>query len=207
MRNKFLLAFLLLLGSLLVFPLQPVLAQDAAPHAADHDLQFWDALSHSYYVQEGSRGSLVYLFLEPDCPYCHVLYNWLQNPVSSGKVRLRVVIVGFPNSSSSMGKAAAILGAKDPVKALKENEKGFAIHNDVPEGGIAPASAALIQQQLGKLQRNFNFLAGKESLLDPQSVQQSGVSTPMLVYRSGKQVQYILGLPDHQQWQQIIHGS
>ncbi|WP_308389345.1 thioredoxin fold domain-containing protein [Acidithiobacillus sp. AMEEHan] len=207
MRNRFLLAFLLLLGSLVMFPSQPVRAQDAAPQAADHDLQFWEALGHSYYVQEGTRGPLVYLFLEPDCPYCHVLYDWLQNPVSTGKLRLRVIIIGFPNSPSSMGKAAAILGAKDPVQALKENEKGFAIRDGAPEGGIAPASAALSQKQLGKLQRNFAFLAGKESLLDPQGVQQSGVSTPMLVYRSGKQVQYVLGLPDHQQWQQIIHGS
>lgn len=202
MKNKFL--SLLLLCSTLVllagFSFSPVWAADA-----EHDDTFWQALTHTQYIQEGEMGPVVYLFLDPNCPYCHELYTWLQNPVAKNEIRLRIVVVGFLVPENSQAKAAAILGAKDPRAALQKNEEDFAIVHGEPMGGIAPAAPALVQKESGILQRNYAFLWGKESLLP--NVPPGDVTVPLLVYRYQQQVRYLPTLPDQQQWQEILHGD
>ncbi|OYV71635.1 MAG: thiol:disulfide interchange protein, partial [Acidithiobacillus ferrivorans] len=72
----------------------------AAQASADHDLDYWQALSHTHYIEEGSKGPILYDFFDPNCPYCHQIYTWLQNPIDNGQLRVRFIVVGFLTHSS-----------------------------------------------------------------------------------------------------------
>ena len=173
-----------------------------ATAAADHDLDYWQALSHTHYIEEGSKGPILYDFLDPNCPYCHQTYVWLLNPVDGGQLRVRFVIVGFL-SPSSKGKAAAILAAPEPLAALRRTEKGFAMTQNGPEGGIEPADAAVIANVQKQLQFNQSRLDGKESELFGME----GAAVPFLVYQRGKKIHYLLGPPDSAQWKDLLDAS
>lgn len=86
----------------------------------------------------GTKGPVVTAFLDPNCIFCHRLYEDAQPLVAAGKLRLRVVLVAFVKRSS-YPRAAAILMAPDPAAALATDEKGFDVQHE--EGGIAPATA------------------------------------------------------------------
>ena len=116
----------------------------------------------------GRGGPEVTVFFDPNCIFCHKLYQAAQPLLVRGKLRLRVVMVAFLKPSSD-GRAAAILMARDPAAALATDENGF----DVPreEGGLAPATAipAAVRDALAA---NIGLLA------------RSGpVATPTLLYR------------------------
>ncbi|MGH8225508.1 MAG: thiol:disulfide interchange protein DsbG [Gammaproteobacteria bacterium] len=75
---------------------------------------------------------IVYAFIDPDCPYCWQFWKTARKFYDQG-VQVRYLMVGILGDSS-VGKAAAILAAKNPQQALDENERGFAHHS----GAIKP---------------------------------------------------------------------
>ena len=76
---------------------------------------------------------LVVVF-DPDCPYCHDLWLGLQHAGTS-EIRIRWVPVAFVRPAT-LNKAAAIISAPDPAKALTLNETHFdSVHH---EGGLLP---------------------------------------------------------------------
>ncbi len=83
----------------------------------------------------GTKGPIVDTFLDPNCIFCHKFYEAAMPLVRKGDLRLRVTLVGFLKPSSA-DKAAAILLAKSPAKALAYNEAHFRVA--VEEGGIRP---------------------------------------------------------------------
>lgn len=85
----------------------------------------------------GSKGPVVTLFLDPNCIFCHHLYEQAAPLLAEGRLRFRVVMVGFLKPSS-VGRAVAILMAPDPARALVSNEQGFNVTAE--EGGIAPTA-------------------------------------------------------------------
>ncbi|MGN8200154.1 thiol:disulfide interchange protein DsbG [Salinisphaera sp. RV14] len=90
-------------------------------------------------VQQGPNDApVIYVFADPNCIYCHRFYQQAEPLVKAGKLQLQWALVGFLKSSS-MGRAAAILSAKDPARALVENENGF--DEDSEEGGIKPVAS------------------------------------------------------------------
>ncbi|MGK9449780.1 hypothetical protein ACSSZE_00710 [Acidithiobacillus caldus] len=184
----------------------PWVAAQAEPYK-DADESFWQALEHTHYIAEGERGPVVYLFMDPNCPYCHELFSWLQNPVAARQLRLRVVLVGYLTASSA-AKAASILAAKDPLQALKANEDGFAIRDGKPEGAAPLANAATLAKMRPILDRNYNFLQGKESLLpELASAGEASATVPFLVYRQKGVVHYVIGLPSHRQWKALTGSN
>lgn len=86
----------------------------------------------------GTGGPEITLFLDPNCIFCHRLYAAATPLLAAGKLRLRVVMVGFLKPTS-FARAGAILMAPDPARALAANERGFDVAAE--EGGIAPAPA------------------------------------------------------------------
>lgn len=64
---------------------------------------------------------MVYVFTDPNCPYCNKFWSDARPWVKAGKVQLRHVVVGILGPTSP-GKAAALLSAKDPSSALSQNE-------------------------------------------------------------------------------------
>ena len=85
----------------------------------------------------GTAGPEITVFMDPNCIFCHRLYGEAQPLLAAGKLRLRVVMVGFLKPTS-FGRAAAILMAADPAAALAADEKGFDVKTE--EGAIPPAA-------------------------------------------------------------------
>ncbi|WP_298171369.1 thioredoxin fold domain-containing protein [Acidithiobacillus sp.] len=83
----------------------------------------------------GHAGPLIVVFMDPNCIYCHLLWDALQKPVANGQLRAKIIPVGFLKNSS-VAKAATILAANDRAAAWANNEKGF--NDNTEEGGTRP---------------------------------------------------------------------
>ena len=90
----------------------------------------WGQLEKSHWIADGREGAprTVYVFTDPNCPYCNKLWADARPWVDAGKLQLRHVMVGILTPTSA-GKAAALLGAKDPAAALDAYERGHAASN------------------------------------------------------------------------------
>ncbi|MEO6985850.1 MAG: thiol:disulfide interchange protein DsbG [Paralcaligenes sp.] len=96
-------------------------------------------LKASKWVRDGSATAprIVYAFTDPNCPYCHKFWEQSRPWVKAGKVQIRNIVVGILTDTSP-GKAAAILEASDPAKALTKNEQNFASGGIQPSKSISP---------------------------------------------------------------------
>lgn len=88
-------------------------------------------------VVEGptSPKRVLYVFFDANCWYCHLTWKALQHYEKAG-LQVRWVPVAY-QKVSSVGRAAAIMQAKDRVAAMRENELGYKPESQ--DGGIAPA--------------------------------------------------------------------
>ncbi len=134
------------------------------------------------WIAEGSGPRVVYIFIDPNCPFSHQLFLDSRRAVGKDGLQIRWVIVGVLHESS-LGKAAAILASPDPLAALQKNENDWDF-GEIPGGGIRPLphpDAALRQT----LAANFALL------------QRAGIdSFPVLVWRNAKgQARMLIGLP------------
>jgi thiol:disulfide interchange protein DsbG len=85
--------------------------------------QGWKQLDASHWIADGKPTAprVVYMFTDPNCPYCAKFWNDARPWVDSGKVQLRHVIVGIL-TPTSRAKAAALLADKNPSEALAAYE-------------------------------------------------------------------------------------
>lgn len=85
----------------------------------------WSQLQNSHWVADGSDKAprTVYVFTDPNCPYCNKFWSNARPWVDAGKVQLRHVIVGVVTPTSH-GKAAALLASKNPAATLAAYERG-----------------------------------------------------------------------------------
>ncbi|MEK7666699.1 MAG: thiol:disulfide interchange protein DsbG [Pseudomonadota bacterium] len=81
-------------------------------------------IKQATWIRDGKSVHVIYVFFDPNCPYCHKVYEMLRPQVQRGKVELRWVVTGRL-MATSIGKAAAMLEAKDPTEAFYRNERGF----------------------------------------------------------------------------------
>ena len=86
--------------------------------------QVWANFEKSNWIADGSNDAprTVYLFSDPNCPYCNMFWEQARPWVESGKVQLRHIMVGIIREDSP-AKSAALLAASDPKKALHDHEK------------------------------------------------------------------------------------
>jgi len=85
--------------------------------------EMWARMAGSSWIADG-RGDaprIVYLFSDPNCPYCNMFWKQARPWVEAGKVQLRHIMVGMLRADSA-GKSAALLSAKDPQAALDAHE-------------------------------------------------------------------------------------
>ena len=83
----------------------------------------WQRLSNTW-IADGAAGEaprVIYMFSDPNCPFCNMFWKQARPWVEAGDVQLRHVMVGMLRPDSA-GKAAALLAAKDPEAALNEHE-------------------------------------------------------------------------------------
>ncbi len=129
-------------------------------------------------IGHGSR--TLWVYFNPDCSYCHRLWNAL-----SGVSDLTVhwIPVSFSLKPASMARSAAILSAKDPASALAENEDHF---DDRREEGGYPVTGPISREAREAVTKNTMLLrlwTGK-------------VATPTLLYTDTRgAVQESIGLP------------
>lgn len=74
----------------------------------------WDQLGQATIIEEGVVGApLVYIFIDPYCPYCHQQWSALRPSVRQGKLRIRWVPVAVLRASQQqLGIAQGLL--RDP---------------------------------------------------------------------------------------------
>jgi thiol:disulfide interchange protein DsbG len=86
--------------------------------------EIWGKMEASNWIGDGNKDAprIVYLFSDPNCPYCNLFWEQARPWVKAGKVQLRHIMVGIIREDSP-GKSAALLAAKDPQKALADHEK------------------------------------------------------------------------------------
>lgn len=81
-------------------------------------------IKQATWIRDGKSAHLIYVFFDPNCPYCHKVYEILRPQVQRGEVELRWIPIG-KLMVTSLGKAAALLEDKDPTAALARNERNF----------------------------------------------------------------------------------
>lgn len=114
-----------------------------------------EAAPQTAWVAQGLGRRIIYIFFDPNCPYCHRLYTDLRPLIKPYDLTLRWIPVGIL-TATSRGKAAAILDAKDPAKALDYNEVHYSMNTH--SGGIAedipsPKTLARLRVNAALLQR------------------------------------------------------
>lgn len=107
------------------------------------------------WIAEGQGRHVVYIFFDPNCPSCALLYRNLRTLIESHHLQLRWIPVAVVNATS-LGKAAAILEAPDPVAALRDNEEHY--HGETYSGGIEEQLPSAESEQ--KLRANERLLNG-----------------------------------------------
>lgn len=85
--------------------------------------EMWARMERSGWIADGRATAprTVYLFSDPNCPYCTLFWKQARPWVESGKVQLRHIMVGILRADSA-GKAAALLAAERPEQALHAHE-------------------------------------------------------------------------------------
>jgi len=85
--------------------------------------EMWTRMENSTWIADGNADAprVIYMFSDPNCPYCNMFWKQARPWVESGKVQLRHIMVGMLRADSA-GKSAALLSAKDPQAALNAHE-------------------------------------------------------------------------------------
>jgi len=146
-------------------------------------LKIADNLAETTPITEG-RDDAPYKMIvvaDPNCSACNYSYNALKPFIDKGQLQVNWVLVYFVRPDSQ-AKAAAIMNAKDPGKAMAENEAGFDMKTE--EGGIKPLTD-IPKPILDELAGNMKFM------------HDTGISsTPTLIfYTKEGELKYISGAP------------
>lgn len=166
----------------------PLLTGSALSHAAASMLA---DIQQATWIRDGESAHVVYVFFDPNCPYCRRVYENLRPQVEFGEVELRWIPVGIL-MATSLGKAAAMLEAKDPAEALHRNEERFTIDTGA-FGGIEEEPAPR-DDTLQRLARNLALL------------QRSGRdAVPSLLYRDKRgRAHFVVGGPPAETLAQMV---
>lgn len=133
--------------------------------------QVLESLDSDYLITQGPADApTLYVFADPNCIYCHQLYQRVQPLVKAGRLQIHWIMVGVLGPSS-VGRAAAILAAEDPATALAKNESGF--QPQAEQGGITPMQTSEQLARVLERHRQAMFSIG-------------GTGTPTIVF-SGPQ--------------------
>ena len=156
---------------------------------APQDAETWGELERSAWIADGRDDAerIVYVFTDPNCPYCRQFWQAARPWVEAGRVQLRHVMVGIL-AADSPRKAVSLLAADDPAAALADHQRGdtIAIRDALPR-----------RLELA-LQENHN-------LMDDLGL----VATPGIVYRpndpqGGGRLETAQGMPQEDTLAEIL---
>lgn len=149
-------------------------------------------VNNTAWIQEGNKNAkhLIYVVADPNCIYCHKLYEQTRSQVKSGDLTIRWIWVGFLKPSSK-DIALTILSSKDPIKAMSMDETGF---NDQTEQGALTVNKNISKEATAKFDKNMAFM---------NKYQFPG--TPVIIYKDNKgEAQASFGLPTDAQLNSIL---
>lgn len=147
----------------------------------------WSRLEDATYVAEGSEDAehTLYTLTDPNCPYCHKMWESTRPMVESGALQVRHLLVGIL-AQDSAGKAAAIMQADDSEAAMEQHQSSF------DAGGIEPVAPA---------PETETALESNRALFDVVGA----TGTPMSFYKTADgQIQKIEGYVPEQQLRQRL---
>ena len=151
--------------------------------------QAWGKLENSHWIQDGDPNAetVVYAFVDPNCPYCHRFRTAALPWLKAGKVQIRHIVVGVL-ASDSVAKASTILGSKKPHGAYIKNFETFR------SGGIVPIHHAS--------ERGKALVDANNQLMSDLGV----TATPGIYYKDGSgNVRMRLGLPPESELNRIMN--
>jgi len=158
---------------------------------APQNKKAWSLLEkESAWVADGSDDAdqIIYMFDDPECPYCHRFWQATRPWVESGQVQIRHILVGVI-SAKSPAESAAILAADNPSKALAEHMASTGSGQETPLDTASGTDSA--RQQVSK----------NENLMRALNV--SG--TPSIYYpQPDGSIGYIGGMPQPQQLAEVM---
>lgn len=101
--------------------------------------ELWTRLEKTGWIADGKADAprIVYLFSDPNCPYCNRFWQQTRPWIEAGKVQLRHIMVGMLQEDSP-GKAATLLAAQRPEAALAEHEAAGKASTLAPLEAIPP---------------------------------------------------------------------
>lgn len=169
--------FLLLVAT----ALSPICALAVTPSVTPAQ---WTALEGTHWIADGkdSAPRVVYLFTDPNCPFCNKLWSDARPWVASGKVQIRHVVVGILTPTSN-GKAATLLNASDPARALADYEQGqsFSTARMIASGKVHALDAGVLQPLASIPPKIQETLDANKSLMLSLGLE----ATPAVVWKDG----------------------
>lgn len=141
----------------------------------------YSKLAHATWIANGHGPKVIYEFFDPNCPYCNLLYHIFLPRIAPNHLTVREIPVGYL-TPTSMGKAAAILEAKDRLGAYIYNQTHYSF---ITGGGLAPIAPNA--QTRREIDHNLKLVEGAIGY----------PIVPVLVYRknNGKVVVMNAGVP------------
>ncbi|MFW1837520.1 MULTISPECIES: thiol:disulfide interchange protein DsbG [Acinetobacter] len=139
----------------------------------------WKSLEKSAWIQDGNVKAprIIYVFSDPNCPYCHTFWEKARPYVKAGKVQLRHIQVGVIRAESR-GQAATLLAASNPQQVFEA------------------FNAAKGKQKLKELKPIPAHLAEKLESNEEMMNKYGFYATPALVWKNSQgQMETAQGLP------------
>jgi thiol:disulfide interchange protein DsbG len=145
----------------------PAASTEPAAKLSGSDAYALAATGHGFTTGAMMAANTVYVFFDPTCPHCAVL--WGNAKPLQNKLKMVWMPIGLLQRSSAP-QGATILFAADPVKAMEDNEASV-----MARGGGITANSSIPPEQLAKIQANTELF--KKTGAD---------SVPLIVYKNGK---------------------
>lgn len=148
-------------------------------------------LAHTKSIAFGHGPKVLYDVFDPNCPYCHLLFNELKPLIGPDHLTVREVPVGYLTASSS-DKAAAILMAKNPRQMLLRGETHFSFQHGMQIPLTIPSRA--VRRTLHRTLRAVEAAAGYAIV-------------PILAYKTKDgQAKFVVGQPGPQTLKTLIQS-
>ncbi len=151
--------------------------------------RLYAGLARTKWITLGHGPRIIYEVFDPNCPYCHLLFDELKPLIRPYKLTVRAVPVGYL-TSTSMAKAAAILTARHPRQMLLHGEAHYSFHHgmDIP--------LTIPGKRIRRILR---------SNIQMVSAAAGYTIVPVLAYRtSGGRKRFIVGQPGARKLKRII---
>ncbi len=145
--------------------------------------KIWQQLADSHWVLDGDADApqIVYMFNDPNCPFCNRFWQQARPWVESGQAQIRHVMVGMLRADSA-ARAASIMAADDPAAALLAHEQGdkSPAMRSIPSAVQAQLDSNLgLMRELGVQATPSSFALNAEGMIQ----QHQGVPSPDIMQR------------------------